>query len=396
MKHVYSSASQVGHLFFSQYNVDGGRRAHVPVDARSGNLQYEPLFQYKWNMGAMSLGLRKKLDLTDASVLVSYRTPIMIILPRHKMIIATSTGHSSFTSRHTPQRQWFPHRDTGRWVFFNAALEEHIGVDTICEYKDVDNPHRCTAAESKLKKRDIDTMSFIDGRGFSTFSGPVQWRMEVQHRAINARKKALRARTAFIIEQHRNTERQAYEDAVLICSRFGLKSLPPMPSDEDVLVHMKEQAKKCKVADAKMKREADKRRVEKRAADLVMRADWIAGTRDQLSWSADNCELGTLLRVRGDVVQTSNGTSVPLIGARRAWPVLQRWRDSLADDVTSVVEATNPPDSMTLLFNKFFTPFRFQYLTKHELRVGCTVIPWSEIERIAPEVMTAAPVAEPA
>jgi hypothetical protein len=33
-------------------------------------------------------------------------------------------------------------------------------------------------------------------------------------------------------------------------------------------------------------------------------------------------------------------------------------------------------------------------LTKEELRIGCTVIPWAEIERIAPEVMLSAPVGD--
>jgi hypothetical protein len=178
---------------------------------------------------------------------------------------------------------------------------------------------------------------------------------------------------------------------MIVSKRFGLPEVPPLPDDATLTVKIREATAKRKIANEKMRVAQEKRDAERLAADLAMRAEWVAGTREHISWSANNRTLGTLLRIRGDKVQTSNGTEVSLIGARRAWPVLQMMhRARVAGRVAHIEERADFAAS----FARCFAPYAFRHLTKEELRIGCTVIPWAEIERIAPEVMLSAPVGD--
>lgn len=400
MKHVYRSTAQVGHLFLNQYVEDGSRSTSVPDYARSGNLRYGALSEF--STGVMALGLREKLDLTDASVLVSYLTPIMIILPRHKMIVGTSTTHSSFTSRHTPRQHDFPHKPGGNtewnvngWNFVYVALEDCIGVDTRYYHEDKEDPHRVTRSKETLKHHaDPDTINFCDGRGWSTFSGPIQWRMELIKSVLELRAKALRARNEYSSQFHMQDAARKIQQAQLIVDKFGLPPLPEWPTDAELKERLKIRAAKQR-ADTVVERVARAKVIaERRAADQQMLAEWVAGTRDHVSFSSDLRNQGVRLRVRGDVVQTSNGTSVSLIGARRAWPVLQGAHARFTPLIPLYRHELE--DRVRAIWDRFFTPFQFQYLSKQELHVGCTTIPWSEIERIAPEVVASAPVAEAA
>lgn len=348
----------------------------------------------------MHLGFRKTLDLTDASVFYSYRTPVALIIPKHKLILITSTSHSSSTSRHTPREHEFPHRGNSTWSFIYVALSDCLGVDYIYDKStpviDPDTGARQTP-KVRLKKRNPDEVSFVDWRAFGTFSGPVQWRMELSHRATQYQKTALRARTEWSITSARKSADDCIRQAEIVCARFGLPAVPVLPTDEVLAATMKIDLAKRKIAQAKMREAQEKRSAERAAAEKEMLAQaavnrqrWIEGVWD----GRIHHSLPIALRVQGDKVQTSNGTSVSLIGARRAWPVLQEARARVYDAGKPLYRA-DLAERVREVWDKFFHPFEFRHLTQDQLRVGCSNIPWSEIERIAPTVMAQMPVVNP-
>lgn len=76
----------------------------------------------------------------------------------------------------------------------------------------------------------------------------------------------------------------------------------------------------------------------------------------------------TLLRVRGDLVECSNGNSVSKVAARAVLPILLDRRKSSS--------ALNLP----------IDGYRVDRVSPAGVVVGCTTVPWEEIDRIAPEL----------
>ena len=118
---------------------------------------------------------------------------------------------------------------------------------------------------------------------------------------------------------------------------------------------------------AKVKEEAEKRRREEE------RREWLANKPAQIEkWrnGANGAWLAveeTLLRVKGDQVECSNGNAVSAGAARSVLPVLL--------DQRSLRTATNlnlPLDGHTVT-----------HIGPEGVQIGCTLIPWSEIDYVA-------------
>jgi hypothetical protein len=128
-----------------------------------------------------------------------------------------------------------------------------------------------------------------------------------------------------------------------------------------------------KIAAAR-KREALAER-KRQAAEQARRAEelktniaaWRAG-----GWAGYLGDTPTMLRVKGDVVQTSRNAEVPVAAAKRLWPLVQAARNG--DDVSGYRGR----------------PVGHYELTRIEangdLVIGCHHIPYDEIERVAAEL----------
>jgi len=139
----------------------------------------------------------------------------------------------------------------------------------------------------------------------------VQWLIE----------KAAAAKPGGNRPRHLAAAQQVADDYNAFCAALGLTGNPNFPpvnatTDEAELERMR-----------KLQREyaAEERAREKaRAAQaLISQAERIATWRDGLPVYAQHT-WGTLLRVIGDVVETSRGAEIPVEDAKRLWPVILR------------------------------------------------------------------------
>lgn len=178
----------------------------------------------------------------------------------------------------------------------------------------------------------------------------------------NLNKKALTARTR--ADEYRMQARTVVENANAYAlalgdsSRMVIEELTP----EQEHAH-KEALKAAKKAERQRKAEREARALKANAERLEK---WLSG---DLSVSAYGLrELGVKLRVLGDIVQTTQGASIPLADAIKLWPLIQRCKAG----------------------DKCFTPGQplgGYKLTKiranGSIVVGCHDVPYSELERIA-------------
>jgi hypothetical protein len=118
---------------------------------------------------------------------------------------------------------------------------------------------------------------------------------------------------------------------------------------------------KAKAAQAAEREEQKQRRLERERKEAEQLEKWMLGTLPYGRFSAMR------LRVHEDEVQTTHGASVPLIEARKLYRALKAGVDVAGQRVG------------------YYTITR---VTAGELVVGCHMIPLSEVERIAPEVMS--------
>ena len=124
------------------------------------------------------------------------------------------------------------------------------------------------------------------------------------------------------------------------------------------------------ITSLKAEREREAKRLAE-AEDLAAErlASWLAGSTAVSSYLLRG--VGVRLRIRGDVVETSLGASIPVADAIALWPIIERCRNG----------------------DKCFTPR--QKLGSYELTsiksdgstvVGCHSIPYSELARMAVEL----------
>lgn len=91
---------------------------------------------------------------------------------------------------------------------------------------------------------------------------------------------------------------------------------------------------------------------------------WLAGEDVRLYFSGDN-----RLRIKGAFVECSNGNKVSLDAALKTLPLVHRYRDKVweRNGTTHDVDA-----------------FRLERIDKAGVMIGCTLIPWEEVDRFTP------------
>lgn len=108
-------------------------------------------------------------------------------------------------------------------------------------------------------------------------------------------------------------------------------------------------------------KQAEEARALKQAEEL---AQWVAGAAIYRHFEK------TALRINGDDIETSRGASVPVAHAVQLWPTLKRWHDD-GKTYTAGAHSIHLGHYTVKSFNA------------DGLTVGCHVLPWSELVRIA-------------
>jgi hypothetical protein len=104
-------------------------------------------------------------------------------------------------------------------------------------------------------------------------------------------------------------------------------------------------------------------------AAFAKRKDWLANETRIEAWRAGIngawLDIKTiLLRVNGDLVECSNGNSVSVAAARRALPIL--------------LDRRNKSERLEIPLDSY----RINQIGKQGVTVGCTVVPWPEVESL--------------
>jgi hypothetical protein len=127
----------------------------------------------------------------------------------------------------------------------------------------------------------------------------------------------------------------------------------------------------------RVKREEERARweaanAEQMVKNAVKREAWLRGEAVQYPWSG--YDEGTLLRVHGDLVQTSRGAEVPVEHAKRLWPIIERvmqrgeayqrngHSEHIGDFVVDRIEPTG------------------------DIKIGCHLIKFDQVQKIAREL----------
>ena len=372
MRHTASNINELKHWFANQFVlvfdrtttdmpsvVDVRRNEDITDAGACGNVRYEPMTQWAWEQHELYTP-----ESLRPSILFSWYTPIAVIFPTQRVLLVTSTTHSSYTSRHMPRLSDIA--DRSQWTQIDACLDPQT----------IDDRHT----------------SYVDQRGgYRTISGPTQWVAEAYKECTD-----LVARAAT-----RRQRKHAVDDLLLAGSRYETKvttyakrfniTLPEPPVSLEQLDALRASEKERRaVEEAK----AVERKAAARAALEARRPEvergltaWRAGlsahpTGAHVSWGDIHELFGNYprLRVVGNEVQTSFGARVSVKQAARAWPVLQRVHKRSQAQEAVIVDVRELS----------FTPYHTQSFDGNTLVVGCHSIPWSEIELIAPQVMAAA------
>lgn len=156
MRHTASDINELKHWFANQFVlvfdrtttdmpsvIDVRRNEDITDAGACGNVRYEPMTQWAWEQHELYTP-----ESLRPSVLFSWRTPIAVIFPTQRVLLVTSTTHSSYTSRHMPHLSDIP--DRSQWTQIDACLDPQT----------IDDRHT----------------SYVDQRGgYRTISGPTQW-----------------------------------------------------------------------------------------------------------------------------------------------------------------------------------------------------------------------------
>lgn len=363
MRHTAKDIRELKHWFANQFIINSNgtvlRSEHVTSEGKCGNLSYELMPDWTWQQHELYTP-----DSLTPSVLVSYSTPIAVIFPTQRVLLVTTTNHSSSTSRHMPHLSDIP--DRSQWTQIDACLDPQT----------IDDRHT----------------SYVDQRGgYRTISGPTQWVAEAYKSCTDL---VVRAAT-------RRQRKHAVDDLLLAAFRYENKVAtyakrfnitlpePPVSAGQVEALRASEKERraveKAKTAERKA---AARAALEARRPQVEMGLTaWRDGlsahpTGAPVSWADINELFGTYprLRVVGNEVQTSFGARVSVKQAARAWPLLQRLHKRSQAQEAVIVD----------VHELSFTPYQTQSFDGDTLVVGCHSIPWSEIELIAPQVMAAA------
>ena len=117
---------------------------------------------------------------------------------------------------------------------------------------------------------------------------------------------------------------------------------------------------KARAAQVAEREAAKQARLKREAEEAAQLAKWVAGELSYGRFSAMR------LRVKEGEVQTTHGARVPVIEARKLYRAIKAGLDVVGQQVGY---------------------YRVTRVTDSELVIGCHIIPMSEVERIAPEVM---------
>jgi hypothetical protein len=175
-------------------------------------------------------------------------------------------------------------------------------------------------------------------------------------------------------DRHLTALEYSVNEANEYCEFFGLKRRFEVPANVDK-ESLREMGKEFRRKQEK-KREQDHARHERQQAELLAKrqadkSDWLQG--------ADVCYRNgwsepTLLRIKGEVLETSQGAEVPLDHAKRAFKFIAECR-------TRNVEYQRNGHSIHV------GHFKIDSIdAEGNIKAGCHSIQWSEIERIAEQL----------
>lgn len=372
MRHTARDINELKHWFANQFVFVTGindvgmpvvvnvrRNMGVTSEGKCGNLRYEPMSDWAWQQHELYTP-----DSLTPSVLVSYSTPIAVIFPTQRVLLVTTTNHSSATSRHMPSRHEF------------TQLVQWSQVDACLDPQTIDDRHT----------------SYYDQRGEPhTISGPTQWVAEAYKRCTDlVAKAATRRQRKHSVDDLRQAN-FFYEDTVTKYATWFNITLPEPPvsaEQADALRAPEKERRAVEEAKTAERKAAARAALEARRPEVEMGLTaWRDGlsahpTGAPVSWADINELFGKYprLRVVGNEVQTSFGARVSVKQAARAWPLLQRLHKRSQAQEAVIVDVRELS----------FTPYQTQSFDGDTLVVGCHSIPWSEIELIAPQAMAAA------
>lgn len=178
---------------------------------------------------------------------------------------------------------------------------------------------------------------------------------------------ATRARK--FMDRHIDRAKRSVEDARQYMTKFRVQ-VPPMHEELWLALHTETylngdvQAQlltKAKAAQAAEREATKQARIKRELAEAVQLEQWVRGEMDWGRFAAMR------LRVRGGEVQTTHGAAVPVIEARKLYRALKAGVDVSGQRVGH---------------------YTITRVTTDAIIVGCHTIPLSEVERIAPEVMS--------
>jgi hypothetical protein len=201
---------------------------------------------------------------------------------------------------------------------------------------------------------------------------------DYEQRIDTAMEQAARARlkSVALMEQAQNLAREANEFAEF----FGWEWRLPVPelSEEKI----KAARKAVRESNAKRRKENEERaeryrkEAEERAArDAVTREAWLRGENVRYpdhGWG--NVQEDTLLRVHGDMVQTSRNAEIPVCHAKRLWPIILKHR----------IEGTTYQRNGHSHHVGQFVVERIE--ANGDIKVGCHYIKFDQILKIAVEL----------
>lgn len=192
-----------------------------------------------------------------------------------------------------------------------------------------------------------------------------------RYKALAEKYTKARGRKPVILEEIRGL----IEDANDYAEIFGLKSRLAAPDNiEDVIAECervgRQEANRKQREKRRARREAEKRLQE-----------WMNGGK-ALSYSFTLHNLPVRLRIVGDRVETSRGATVSLGGAKRVYKALKRLRDRGEEYRKNNTEPLGPRNAaeQPISFGSFAVD---SFDANGTVKVGCHVIEWSEIERVA-------------
>jgi len=187
--------------------------------------------------------------------------------------------------------------------------------------------------------------------------------------------KSVRARTAFNKEWNHKEALALAAEANLYAKFFGLRFKPPtVPAlDGNLVRKLKAEDDKRRAAANKAEKERERLREEGRQRQ---RQEFIERFRNggQFYGYGGNYDVPTMLRLEGEEVVTSRGARVPVAHAKRTLVF-----------VREVMQSGEEWKSNGHTFH--IGPYSLDKVEANgTVYAGCHVIPWEEIERLAPEL----------